>query len=273
MWLFPALAAPLVMYAALMVQRRGGAQAAGLVGALPLTMPVAVLAVALALGDRAASTFALAAASRVPAQVVFGIVFATAMRRHGPAAAVIAGVASFAAASWLLAFVSPHAAVAIAVPALLAGPRILGSRGGPDAGDPGQAKPGVVVTCAAGTAAVALVLTVVRLAGPIGGGLFAALPSVSATLAVAIALSAGREAGSSAITGMLRALPAYLAFVAAVALLAGTLGAPAAVAAALALSAVVAGLAWIGGIWRARRATVIGPTLVLAVAREETPQR
>ncbi len=243
MWLLPALTAPVVMLLALQAQRRLGPEAAGLVGALPMTMPIAVLAVAASLGDPGASAFALAAATHVPAQVVFGVVFAAVMRRRGPLRGLAAGVASFAAASWAISFIPTPEAVILAVPALAAGPVLLGRWRG-DRSAVAAKRPGSVLTCAAGALVVAAVLGSVRLGGPVAGGLFAALPALSATLAIAVARSSGQHAGADAASGMVRGLPVYFAFVLATGLLASTIGTLPAVATGLSASVAIGVVTW-----------------------------
>jgi hypothetical protein len=78
------LLAPAVLIAAAIIERRLGPSAAGWVAALPIAFSVAVVAVALDAGTGSAAALALSAATYVPAQVAFGIAFASVLvRRRG----------------------------------------------------------------------------------------------------------------------------------------------------------------------------------------------
>src|SRR5262245_59972867 len=108
--------APSTMVAASAAERRWGPGAAGRVGALPVTLAPALLA----LGS-SAGTVASAAASHVPAQVALAIAF-VAVLPHGVRAAIPAGVAAYVG----VAIATPEAVgLALAVPALAVGGRVL----------------------------------------------------------------------------------------------------------------------------------------------------
>ena len=119
------LLAPVVMAAAARIERRLGPSAAGWVAALPIAFAVAVVAVSLDAGSRPAGTMALSAATHVPAQVVFGVVFAGVLMRRGLIIGVAAGTAAYVACSALVADVPAALAVASAMPVLAFAPRFM----------------------------------------------------------------------------------------------------------------------------------------------------
>jgi hypothetical protein len=229
------LVAPVVMAAATLIERRLGPSAAGWVAALPVSFAVAVLAVALDAGDGTASAMALSAATQVIPQVVFAVVFAAVLTRRGLIGGAAAGTLAYAACSLALAGVPDALLVAAAVPALALAPRFV-TKSRPRAGSP-RRWPAIAVTCAAASAIVGAAVLTSRLAGPVAAGAVAAFPSISATLAAAVATQDGRPAGAHALAGLIRSLPCYLTFCLVVALGAPSLGAP---AVALALVACLA---------------------------------
>jgi hypothetical protein len=112
------LVAPVVMAAAVSIERRLGPSAAGWVAALPVSFAVAVMAVTLDAGAETASTMALSAATHVPAQVVLGIVFAAALIRRGLALGTVAGALAYVGCSIVLAGVPDTLVVVSAIPVL-----------------------------------------------------------------------------------------------------------------------------------------------------------
>jgi hypothetical protein len=121
--------APSTMVAASAAERRWGPGAAGRVGALPVTLAPALLA----LGSSAGAV-ATSAASHVPAQVALAVVFVATLKRS-VGAAIGAGVAAYAA----VAVATPEiVGLALALPALAIGARALAGaersgRGGAEA--------------------------------------------------------------------------------------------------------------------------------------------
>ena len=83
------------MAAAVSIERRLGPSAAVWVVALPVSFSVAVVTVTLDAGTQTASTMALSAATHIPAQVVFGIVFAAVLTRRGLALGTVAGAFAY----------------------------------------------------------------------------------------------------------------------------------------------------------------------------------
>jgi hypothetical protein len=235
------LAAPVVMVAAALTERRLGPSAAGWVAALPVSFAVATVAVAVDAGDATARTVALSAAAHVPAQVAFAVVFAAVLVRRGLLLGGAAGALAYLACSLLLAGVPTALAIAAAVPALLLAPGLIAPGGPPATTAPHWRS--VLVSCAAGTIVVATALLTIRLAGPVAAGAAAAFPTVSTTVAVAVVRRAGPDAGAHALAGLVRSLPCYLAFCLVVVLAAPAVG-PSAVALAL-LACLAAGrLTW-----------------------------
>jgi hypothetical protein len=243
MLLIPLLLAPAVVAGATLIERRLGPSAAGWVAALPVSFSVAVLAVTLDGGPDAASAMALSAASHVPAQVAFGLVFAAVLVRRGVPAGIAAGALVYAAGSLAIAGTPAALAVATAVPALALAPRLM-ARGRPAAASRSRAAT-TAMTCAGASAIVAAAVLTSRLAGPQIAGAVAAFPTISALLASAVAGRDGRRAGAHALAGLVRSLPCYLAFTLAVALAAPATG-TAAIGLGLLACLAVAGATWRG---------------------------
>jgi hypothetical protein len=236
------IVAPLVMAAAAVTERRLGPSAAGWVAALPIAFAVAVLAVSLDAGERTAGAMAVSAATHVPAQILFGVVFAAVLIRRGLRAGAVAGLLAYVAASLCLADTPVGFAVAGAIPALAFAPRLM-SDGRPHPASP-RRWPTTALTCAIAMLIVGAAVVTTRVAGPELAGAVAAFPAVSTTLAVAVVTRDGPVAGAFSLTGLVRSLPCYLAFCLVVAA-----AAPATGLGAVALG-LVACLAIAGATWR-----------------------
>lgn len=222
MVLVPVLIAPALMAAATAVERRLGASAAGWVAALPVSLAVALFAVAVDSSTGRASALALSAATHVFAQVVFGIVSAAALVRCGLILAVAAGTLAYLVCSLALAYVPDLLAVGLAIPALIAAPRLIPA--GPPMAGSAQGRIGAAATCTASMAIVATAVVTSRLAGPTLAGAITAFPTMSTALAVTIATCRNAAAAASALLGLVRSLPCYLTFCLVFALLAPALG-------------------------------------------------
>jgi hypothetical protein len=239
---FSLLLAPAVMAAAALIERRLGASAAGWVAALPIAFAVGVLAVTLDAGNRPASTMALSAATHVPAQVIFGVVFAGVLMRRGLILGAAAGALAYIACSIALADTPAALAVIFAIPVLAFAPRLMVDDR-PRRGSPRRWST-TVLTCAAASLIVGAAVITSRLAGPEAAGAVVAFPTTCTTLAVAVVTRDGPLAGAHALTGLVRSLPCYLAFCLVVAL-----AVPAAGLAAIALG-LLACVAAAGATWR-----------------------
>jgi hypothetical protein len=204
------LLAPLIMALATMVERRLGPSAAGWVAALPVGFAVAVSAVTLDAGTRAASTMALSAATHVPGQLCFAVAFAAVLRRRGLAAGVTAGALAYVAVSLLLAPLPIALVLALALSALPLAPRLITAKR-PQRGSP-RPWSTTAMTCAAASVVVAVTVLTSRAAGPASAGALAAFPTVTTTLAVAVVARDGRRAGAHVCAGLTRGLPCYLTF-------------------------------------------------------------
>ncbi|WP_433067164.1 hypothetical protein [Dactylosporangium sp. CS-033363] len=274
--------APLLMALATLAERRLGPSAAGWVAALPVSLAVAVTAVGLRAGPGAASAMAYSAAGHLPAQVGFAVLFALVLARRGLVAGLAAGTGAYVALAWMPAVVG----IALAVPALVLAPRLIPagprepgrSSGAPrtraaggaavpgrSSGAPrtraagGAAVPGrssgTLLTCAASAAVVAAAIGAAAVAGPVAAGAVAAFPAMSATLAVAVARTAGIRAAGHALAGLVRSLPCYGTFALVTALAAGHAG-PAAALVALPAALAAGWLTWRGV---PARATIAAP--------------
>ncbi|MBM2616530.1 hypothetical protein JIG36_13280 [Actinoplanes sp. LDG1-06] len=212
MLLVPLLIAPAVMVAVAFVERRLGPSAAGWTAALPVSLAVSVVAVAVDMTPQAAASLALSAATHVPAQVAFAVVSAHVLRRRGLTSGLNAGALAYVAGS----FLPGPVALALAVVALVAGPRLM-----PTA-RPLRPAPrhwsSTVLTCLSATAMVGTVMLCARLADPIFAGGVAAFPTMCATVTVVAVTRDGPAAGAQTLTGLVRSLPCYLAFCLVVAL-------------------------------------------------------
>jgi hypothetical protein len=237
----PLLLAPVAIVVAGRIERRLGPSAAGWVAALPIAFAVAVIAVALDTGVRSASTLALSAATHVPAQVAFGIVFAAVLVRRGLAFGAAAGTVVYAACAIALADVPAALAVTAAIPALAFAPRLMAA-GKPRPGSP-RSRRTTALTCGAASAIVGAAVLTSRLGGPEAAGAVAAFPTVSTVVGMAIVTRDGVLAGAHALTGLVRSLPCYLAFCLVVAVAAPFAGL-AAVALGLLACVAAAGVTW-----------------------------
>jgi hypothetical protein len=204
------LVAAVVMAAAALIEPRLGPAAAGWVAALPVSFAVAVLAVMLDSGTGPASAMALSAATHVPAQAVFGVVFATVLTRRGLLPGAAAGALAYGACSIALADVPASLAVTSALPLVAFAPRLMAG-GRPRAGAPRRWR-ATALMCAAAPALVGAAVLTSRFAGPEAAGAVAAFPTVSTTLAIAVVTRDGPPAGAHALTGLVRSLPSYLVF-------------------------------------------------------------
>jgi hypothetical protein len=216
------LLAPAVMAAAALIERRLGPSAAGWVAALPVAFAVAVVAVTLDAGSEPASAMALSAATQVPAQVVFGVVFAGVLMRRGLILGAAAGTIAYVACSIGVADVPAALAVTSAVPVLAFAPRLM-AEGRPRRGSRRRWST-TALTCAAASVVVGAAVLTSRLAGPDAAGAVAAFPTMCTTLAVAVVTCDGPEPGAHALTGLVRSLPCYLAFCLVIALTAPSAG-------------------------------------------------
>ena len=216
------LVAPALMAVATAVERRLGSSAAGWVAALPVSLGVAVIAVAADSGVGVASAMALSAAAHVFAQVVFGIVFAAVVVRRGLVLGGAAGTAAYLVCSLALTHLPNVVAVFLAIPALVAAPRLIPA-GAPVASST-RGWRSVATSCAASMVIVAAAVVTARLAGPVIAGAVTAFPTMSTALAVMIATRRNSSAAASALLGLVRSLPCYLTFGVVFTVLESTLG-------------------------------------------------
>lgn len=201
--------APAVVAAASATERRLGPSAGGWVAALPISLAVALAAVAVDAGEASAAAMALSAASHVPAQVLFAAAFVATLPR-GALLATAAGVLAYVAGALLLAQVPDTVAIVAAVPLLALATRTMVA----SPRRPGSAKPWstTAATCVGAATIVGVAVLATRLAGPTVAGAIAAFPTVSTSLALAVITHDGPAAGSYVLAGMVRSLPCYLTF-------------------------------------------------------------
>jgi hypothetical protein len=204
------LLAPALMAAAALIGQRLGPAAAGWVVALPVSFAVSVVAVTLDAGTRTATAMALSAATHVPAQVVFAVVFAGVLRRGGLLLGVAGGAAAYVACGVALASVPDVIVLAAAVPALALAPRVM-IEGRPRLVSQ-RRWPAIALTCWVAWLIVGAAVLTSRMAGPQVAGAVVAFPTMSTTLAVVLVTRDGPLAGAQALAGLVRSLPCYLAF-------------------------------------------------------------
>jgi hypothetical protein len=219
------LIAPIVIAAAALTERRLGPSAAGWVAALPVSLAIALAAVALDAGERTAAAMALSAATHVPAQVLFAAAFAAVLTRHGALLGGAAGTLAYVACAIALALLPDVAAIVAAVPLLAVAPRIM-TASPPRVGSPGRWS-STAMTCAVASVFVGVAVLTTRLAGPVTAGAIAAFPSMSTTLAITVIARDGPAAGVHVLAGLLRSLPCYLTFCLVVVLAVPSVGLPA----------------------------------------------
>ena len=216
------LLAPAVMAAAAMIERRLGPSAAGWVAALPIALSVAIVAVALDAGTGSATALALSAATHVPAQVAFGVAFASVLVRRGLVLGAAAGALAYLACAALIPHAPDVLAVTLAVVVLAVVPRLMPG-GRPRPGSP-RRRVSTALSCTAAAIIVGVAVVTCRLAGPQVAGAVAAFPTISMTLAVTVVRRDGPVAGAHALLGLVRSLPCYLTFCLVVALAAPAAG-------------------------------------------------
>ncbi len=221
--LLPLVLAPTAMVLVTIAERRLGPAAAGWLNAIPLSITIAILAVTADRGTTAGAAVAEAAAAHVPAQVAFAVAFAAVLRKP---ASLLAGLAAatgaFVLASLLIALVPAPLAIAAALPALLAGRRLLA--GDAPAVDGGGSAYDTAIRAGVALTAVMAVLTTVRAVGPTLGGAVAAYPALTATLAATVGRARGPQAAAGLLRGVVQGLAGYLAFCVALATTAPALG-------------------------------------------------
>jgi uncharacterized membrane protein (GlpM family) len=273
MVLVPLLLAPAVMLVATLLERRLGPAAAGWVGAAPVVIVIAVLAVGTRMGPASAAALAGGAAAHVVAQVAFALtVVVVAGRRRaaggrgGVVGGLLAGVGVFVLVAAPVGLLPTALAPLTGGVALLAGRRLLtgrrmlaagragagpvaqpGVRGDADARpDPPAARPVaqpvalvIAVRVAATLVAVGAVVAVASLVGPGAAGTVSAFPAFSTALALLIARDRGVDGVIDVFRGTVLALPGYLAFCLTVWLATPPAGTGAAVALGLAACLVV----------------------------------
>jgi hypothetical protein len=126
---------------------------------------------------------ALSAATHVPAQVVFGVVFADVLMRRGLVLGAAAGALAYVACSITLADTPAALAVLFAIPVLAFAPRLMAD-GRPRLGSPRRWTT-TALTCAAASLIVGAAVITSRLAGPEAAGLAAIALGLLACVAAA----------------------------------------------------------------------------------------
>lgn len=235
------LLAPVVIVVAAFVERRLGPSAAGWAGALPVAFCLALVAVSADAGTASGTALALSAATHVPAQVAFGVVFAKVLVRRGLVLGILGGSAAYALGSVLVVHVPAPVALGLAVAALALAPRLM-PQGRPGPGSGARWTTTVLSGIAAASIVAAAVLSS-RLAGPELAGAVAAFPTISTTIVVLVVRRDGRSAGAHTLGGLVRSLPCYLSFCLVAVLAAPGLGLVAVPLALLAALA-AAGVTW-----------------------------
>ncbi len=198
---FVILLAPAVILVSSGIERQLGAAAAGWIAALPVAFAVAVLAVRLDAGNRAAAAMALRAAGHVPAHIAVAASFAAALRRHRLPISALAATAGYTAASLLLSTIPPDARLAAAIIALIIGPRLIAHPPAPLSTTPRSSNRDSALSCLAAALIVTATMLTSRIAGPVTADTIAAFPTMSAILAISIALRSGQPAAINAFQG------------------------------------------------------------------------
>jgi hypothetical protein len=212
--------------------------------ALPVALTITVIGVGVDAGAAAAAVLALSAAGHVAAQIAFAVCAVVAIRRRNLGQGLMAGVLGYAGMSLLLEGLPAMLAAAAAIPALLAGPRLVASREPSSRSQVARRRARPEVLCLVAALIVGGAMVTSRLAGPSAAGAIAAFPVMSATLAIALGRSGGRLAAAWALQGLVRSLPCYLTFCLVVATTARSLPLPWSIALALTASVITGRLTW-----------------------------
>ena len=160
-----------------------------------------------------------------------GIVFAAALVRRGLILGGAAGTLAYLVCALALAHVPDLLAISLAIPALIAAPRLIPA--GPPLTGSTRGWTSMATNCTVSMVIVAVAVIAARLAGPVIAGAITAFPTMSTALAVTIATRSNTSAAVSALLGLVRSLPCYLTFCLVFALLEPTLGLTAAALALL----------------------------------------
>jgi len=225
----PLLAAPALMVAASLSERRWGSQAAGLVAAAPVTVLVGVVLVSFDLGPQAARDLALSTSGHVLSQVAMAHVFFHVATRRGTLRGLVFATATYVVFVWLTTYLTPTLAVVLGLMAALAGSGQLGhSEAESNNLATGSVSDSLVlaVRAAVALAAASGIFAASHLFGPSMGGAVGAFPMFSITLACLIASTKGLPGLRNVLRGLVRALPAYQAFGVTYCLTAPTAGLP-----------------------------------------------
>jgi hypothetical protein len=226
------------------VERRLGAAAAGWVAALPVAFAITVIGVGVDAGAGAVALLALSAAGHVAAQIGFAVCAVAAIRRRDLGRGLMAGALGYAAMSVLLEGLPAVLAAAAAIPALLAGPRLVASRH--PSSRPKVAQRGRARRCCAWSRRRSWPArwSPAGSPGPAPPARSRRSPVMSATLAISLGRSEGRLAAAWALQGLVRSLPCYLTFCLVVATTAPSLPLPWSIALALTASVTTGRLTW-----------------------------
>jgi hypothetical protein len=235
------LIAPLAMAAATLIERQLGPSAGGWLVALPVSFAVAVCAVTLDAGAQTASTMALSAAAHVPAQILFAAAFASVLKDRGLLVGGAVGALTYVTCAIALAPLPAVVPILAALPLLALAPRLLPA-GRPRPGSP-RSCASTAMICTAASILVGAAIVTTRLAGPVAAGAFAAFPTLSTTLLIAVAAHDGRAAGAQVLVGLSRSLPCYLTFCLVIAAATPSVGLPA-IALALPACAAAGRITW-----------------------------
>ena len=211
-WLRLALV-PAAVWLASLAARRWGHAASGYLGGLPLIGGPITLFLALDLGLEFAARSALFTLAAIAAQAAHLLAFAHVARRRGWAASLASGWAAFAAVSLAIAWapISPPAALAVALAALLAAWRWLPRAHGPGAVPaipPAELRLRLV---AAFLLAAAIVWSAPRL-GPVASGVLLSVPITGSILPPFTLSLHGPEALARLMRGFVVGLCGFAAF-------------------------------------------------------------
>jgi hypothetical protein len=144
------------------------------------------------------------------------------LARRDLLAGAAAGTLAYLVCALGLAHVPNLLAVAVAVPALAFAPRLINAP--PPRAASSQRWATTALTCVAAAVVVGGAVFTQRLAGPLLAGAVAAFPTMTVTLAVAVAARVGSAAAAQVLVGLVRSLPCFMTFCLVVALLASVMG-------------------------------------------------
>lgn len=234
---------PVFLLLVTLAGRRWGPGAAGWLAGLPIVTGPILYFIAVERGPGFAAAASAGALSAVLASVSFSLAYAHACRRRGWPAAMVAGLAAWLAAAFVLSLSPPSVALSfvVALATLLLAPRVFPPTPERPAGRVvGRAE--LALRMLAGAALTLAVTVAAGALGPRWSGLFAVFPILGIVLAVFSHRAQGAGFAIALLKSMATGLYSFLAFCLVLAVALPALAMPLAFASAVLASLAVQGV-------------------------------